>query len=284
MVIFSTLMSQCPCSFQWKNCRFQVDLSNCFVPGESGVGGGLIWCICVPWFALTTMVVTWRSLGLPALEFQVYLNGYHGDTRPWITICQFGDHKSAIWVAGVFFPKSVEMIIKYKHKRNHDKPPLWTNRRFANFFRMMYFNIHVLCEPLGVFQLHVLRWTSIEASCGLVQSNPQGRDHLDPKQLYHSERVRVTKRYQTWKSVFNYLCVSNTPFQGFCGVQGCRGFVGMYISIWMLIWPKIWWRWWRGFKTDNWWWLMVQGCWCESRLLKSSAIERLSRWCHLLLL
>lgn len=85
---------------------------------------------------------------------------------------------------------------------------------------MTYFHIHVLCEPLGVFQLHVLRWTSIEASCGLVQSNPQGRDHLDPKQLYHSERVRVTKRYQTWKSVFKYLCVSNTPFQGFCGVQG----------------------------------------------------------------
>ena len=44
----------------------------------------------------------WRSYGcdldlgfpnLPALEFQVYLNGYHGDTRPWITICQFGDHE-----------------------------------------------------------------------------------------------------------------------------------------------------------------------------------------------
>lgn len=73
-------------------------------------------------------------------------------------------------------------------------------------------------------------------------------------------------------------------FRGSVGFRGCRGFVGMYISAWMLIWPKIWWRWWRGFKTGNWWWLMVQGCWCESRLLKSSAIERLSRWCHLLLL
>lgn len=154
------------------------------------------------------------------------------------------------------------MIMKYKHKRNHDKPPLWTNRSFANFFWMMYFhNIHGLCEPLGVFQLHVLRWTSIEASCGLVQSNPQGRD---PKQLYDSERVRVTERKNGKLCLIAYM-FQTLLFRGSVGFRGCRGFVGMYICVWMLIWPKIWWRWWRGFKTDNWRWLMVQGCWCESR-------------------
>ena len=234
MVIFSTLMSQCPCKFN-SNCRFQVDLSNCFVPGLSGWVVLFVYLCSMICRLGVPMVVTWTLVFQTSQPWSfrytlmaTMVTPGHGS--PYVSLVTM---KSAIWVAGVFFPKSVEMRMKYTHiyiytyyiyvyKHIQTKPlRLATHHRsFANFFRMTYFHIHVLCEPLGVFQLHVLRWTSIEASCGLVQSNPQGRDHLDPKQLYHSERVRVTKRYQHGKVCLIIYVFQTLLFRGSWGSGG----------------------------------------------------------------
>lgn len=82
-----------------------MDLSNCFVPGGSG-GVVLFVYLCSMICRLgVPMVVTW-SFRYTSMATMVT----PGHGSPYVSLVTIN---LRFWVAGVFFPKSVEMRMKY---------------------------------------------------------------------------------------------------------------------------------------------------------------------------